>query len=205
MDKKQMTEKESLELISQMIQNSKRNVKTNAGGPTLIWGYASVITSILIYFGYIYIGTYQVNFGWFLIPLIGGVGMFILNKREQPVLVKTYLDRVISYIWMIFGILGGLISISTFIFHDIPVLFSIASLMSAGIALTGFVTNFNPYKIGGIAGMVLSLLCLVFISYAFSILIFAVIFIVSMIIPGHIANSNVNEKYVAKVSAEINQ
>ena len=32
MEKKQMTEKQSLELISQMIQNSKRNVKTNAGG-----------------------------------------------------------------------------------------------------------------------------------------------------------------------------
>ena len=104
MEKKQMTEKESLELISQMIQNSKRNVKTNAGGPSLIWGYATVITSLLIYFGLIYIGTYQVMFAWFLIPIIGCTGMFILNKREQPVLVKTFLDKVINYIWIVFGI-----------------------------------------------------------------------------------------------------
>ena len=182
-----MTEKESLELISQMIQNSKRNVKTNAGGPTLIWGYATVITSILIYLGLIYIGTYQVMFAWFLIPIIGGTGMFILSKREQPVLVKTFLDRVINYIWVVFGVLGGVFSLSAFLFQ-MHILFIIGVLMSAGIALTGCVSNYKPYIISGILGAVLSILCLVFVREAYSILIFAGVFVVAMIIPGHMAN-----------------
>ena len=205
MEKKLMTEKESLELISQMIQNSKQNVSNNAGGPALVWGYASVITSILIYFGLIYIGTYQVMMGWLLIPIIGGIGMFVLNKREQPVLVKTYLDRVINYIWMIFGILAGSISIATFIFYTIPVLFIIGVLMSAGIALTGFITNYKAYIVGGIGGMALSFLCLVFINDTFSILIFAGVFIISMIIPGHIANSDNKVMHTVGVNPEISQ
>ena len=194
MDKKQMTEKESLELISQMIQNSKRNVKTNAGGPSLIWGYATVFTSILIYLGLIYIGTYQVMFGWFLIPIIGGAGMFILSKREQPVLVKTFLDRVINYIWIVFGILSGVFSLSAFMFQ-MNILFIIGVLMSAGITLTGCVTNYKPYIVSGILGALMSVLCLVFVREAFSILIFAGVFVVAMIIPGHMANSgnNANE------------
>ena len=203
MDKKQMTEKESLELISQMIQNSKRNVKTNAGGPSLIWGYATVFTSILIYLGLIYIGTYEVMFGWFLIPIIGGTGMFILSKREQPVLVKTFLDKVINYIWMVFGILAGVFSMSAFMFQ-MNILFIIGILMSAGIILTGCVTNFKPYIISGILGALISILCLVFASYTFSILIFAGVFVVAMIIPGHMANSEDDVREVS-MKPEISQ
>ncbi len=188
MDKKLMTEKESLELISQMIQNSKRNVKSNAGGPTLIWGYATVVTSILIYIGILFLKTNAIMFGWFFIPIIGGVGMYILNKREQPVLVKTFLDRVINYIWMVFGVLAGVISIAAFLFHQMPILFIIGILMSAGIVLTGCVINYKPYIISGILGVIISFFCLVYMADAFSILIFASIFVVSMIIPGHMAN-----------------
>ena len=203
MEKKQMTEKQSLELISQMIQNSKRNVKTNAGGPSLIWGYATVFTSILIYLGLIYIGTYQVMLGWFLIPIIGGIGMFILNKRDQPVLVKTFIDRVINYIWIVFGILGCVFSMSAFI-YQMNILFIIGILMSAGITLTGCVTNYKPYIISGILGALISILCLVFAHQAFSILIFASVFVVAMIIPGHMANSGDSANEVS-MKQEISQ
>ena len=48
MEDKKLNEQESLELIARMIRNSKRNVRENAGGPALIWGYATVLTSLLI-------------------------------------------------------------------------------------------------------------------------------------------------------------
>ena len=49
MEDKKLNEQESLELIARMIRNSKRNVRENAGGPALIWGYATVLTSLLVY------------------------------------------------------------------------------------------------------------------------------------------------------------
>lgn len=46
MEDKKLNEQESLELIARMIRNSKRNVRENAGGPALIGGYATVLTSL---------------------------------------------------------------------------------------------------------------------------------------------------------------
>ena len=178
-------------------------MSNNAGGPALLWGYATVITSILIYFGWKYLQTPVVMFGWFLIPVIGGIGMFILNKREQPVLVKTFLDRVINYIWIVFGLVGGAFSISAFLFQ-IPILFIIGVLMSAGITLTGCVTNFKPYTIGGIAGIAVSFLCLVFPQPAVSLLIFAGVFVIGMIVPGHIANGSGKSEFI-NLKTEVNQ
>ena len=113
--------------------------------------------------------------------------MLVLNKREKPALVKTYFDRVINSIRIVFGVLGFSISLAAFIF-PIPVLFIIAIVMTAGITLTGFVTDFKPYVIMGFIGMILSFLCLLF-KGSESILIFAGIFAVAMIVPGHMANS----------------
>lgn len=187
MEERNLTERESLNLIATMIKNSKRNVKQNAGGPTLIWGYATVITSILIQLGWYFINEGWVMYGWFLIPVIGGIGMSIWSKKDKPVLVKTFLDSVISYIWIVFGISAGIVSLTAFI-YSLPILYFISIMMSAGIVLTGFVCNFKPYIYCGAVGVLLSFLCLVTpINYV--ILIFAGIFFITMIIPGHIANA----------------
>ena len=95
MEDKKLNEQESLELIARMIRNSKRNVRENAGGPALIWGYATVLTSLLVYAGWMLTHQYYSMYGWFLIPVFGGIGTFLFGRHEKPVLIKTYLDRVI--------------------------------------------------------------------------------------------------------------
>ncbi|WP_224203944.1 hypothetical protein [Bacteroides salyersiae] len=60
MEDKKLNEQESLELIARMIRNSKRNVRENAGGPALIWGYATVLTSLLVYAGWMLTHQYYI-------------------------------------------------------------------------------------------------------------------------------------------------
>ena len=43
------TEKESLELISQMIQMTKENLERGSGNVFLIYGYAAVALSVVVY------------------------------------------------------------------------------------------------------------------------------------------------------------
>ena len=43
MDNKKLNEQESLELITQMIQNTKFKMVKNTGTPFLIWGYMTVV------------------------------------------------------------------------------------------------------------------------------------------------------------------
>ena len=49
MENKKLNEKESLELISQMIQNTRTRVEKDGGTPFLIWGYGTVIISLLVW------------------------------------------------------------------------------------------------------------------------------------------------------------
>ena len=47
MEERKLNEKESLELIAQMIQNTKNRMETNCGMPFLLWGYTTVFTNPL--------------------------------------------------------------------------------------------------------------------------------------------------------------
>ena len=49
MEEKVLTEKESLELISQMIQSTKKNRPVSPGKELLYWGYFTSILALTIY------------------------------------------------------------------------------------------------------------------------------------------------------------
>ena len=195
MEDRILNEKESLALISQMIQNTKKNVKQNAGMPALLWGYTTIITSLLVYLGWTLINQPWVMYGWFLIPVFGGVGSLYLSKREKPALTKTYLDRVVKYIWIILGIVCFGTSVVAFI-YTFPILFFVSILMAAAITLTGCVADYKVYVHYGTVGIVLSFLCLV-IRGPEQILVFAGIFVIMMIIPSHLLNADL-KKYENK-------
>ena len=44
-----MNEKESLDLITRMINNTRKGIEKNAALPMLIFGYASMITSLAVW------------------------------------------------------------------------------------------------------------------------------------------------------------
>ena len=60
MEERKLNEKESLELIAQMIQNTKNRMETNCGMPFLLWGYTTVFTSLLVWL----LVTYTQNNNW---------------------------------------------------------------------------------------------------------------------------------------------
>ena len=66
MDNKKLNEQESLELITQMIQNTKFKMVKNAGTPFLVWGYMTVVTSLLIWYLLKETGNYCWQFFWLL-------------------------------------------------------------------------------------------------------------------------------------------
>lgn len=49
MEERKLNEKESLELIAQMIQNTKNRLETNCGMPFLFWGYTTIFVSLLVW------------------------------------------------------------------------------------------------------------------------------------------------------------
>ena len=172
MDNKNMTEKESLELITHMIQNAKYKMAENAGMPFLIWGYLCTVISLVIWFLLKETGNYNWQWMWFLLPAISFPATLWINRKKQK-MARTYIDRILGY-W------------------SLPVLFIILLIMGMGTALTGLIVNMKVVTIGGTLGALSSLGCL-FIHGFDQILLFALAFIFMMVIPGHFLNYKVKK------------
>ena len=185
MEERKLNEKESLELISQMIRNTQQKLVRGNGAPFLIWGYVTITVSLTIWFLLGKTGDYRWNYLWFLIPLFGyPLMLFFTKERERR--VKTYLDKVISYVWIAFGFAGFAVSIVAMFYWrlHLPILFIVVLLMSVGTAITGLIIQFKPIAFSGFAAIVLSPACLLLKGHD-AILIFALMFLLMMVIPGH--------------------
>jgi hypothetical protein len=186
MEEKAINEKESLEIISKMIANTREKVKKNAGMPFLTWGYTTVIVSLAIWFLLYKTGDYHWHFLWFSIVAIGWP-LSIISRNKKRSGVTTYIDRVVGKIWLVFAIGVILCSMMAFFVLKMPILFLVLLLISMAVTLTGFVIKFNIAVGFGIFGVLASFLFL-FISGTTQILLFAAVFFVMMVVPGHILN-----------------
>lgn len=194
MEEKVINEKESLEIITRMIQNTQRNMEKSNGLPFLIWGYTTILVSLVVWYFFSTTGNPDWNYLWFLIPVIGfPTMMWTIRKQEKG--VKTYIDKIIGYVWIVFGIAGFTVSTSAIFLWNIPILFIVILMMGTGTAITGMIIRFKPLIFAGFAGMLLSYLCLIVKGYD-SILVFALIFLVMMVIPGHILYGKGRKRYV---------
>lgn len=97
------------------------------------------------------------------------------------------ITRILGYVWVVFGLGGFLITWVAIFYWSLPVLFIILLIMGMGTALTGLIVNMKVVTIGGILGALSSLGCL-FIHGFDQILLFALVFILMMVIPGHFMN-----------------
>ena len=50
MEDRQLNEKESLELIAQMIRNTQHGLEKGKGIPFLIWGYVTITVSLAVWY-----------------------------------------------------------------------------------------------------------------------------------------------------------
>ena len=180
-------EEESMALIAEMIRNTQRKMERGAGTPMLVWGYATVLATLAVWTGIKLTNDYRVQFLWFLIPVIGLPWM--LFQQRRPPEVRTYVDKVVSYIWIVMGLSGFIISCLSFLGAiRTTILFIITLMMGQGSVLTGLVTRFRPLTIGGIIALLLSFALLYLTDIDLHLLTFALAFVAMGIIPGHILN-----------------
>ena len=190
MVEKNLTQNESLELISRMIKETRTNLEKNGGGIYLLWGYIWLVISLAIYFLLVKSGDYRVQWLWFAMPIIGYPAMiYMIKKREKGAV--TFIGRVIGCVWITIGVAAGLLSLYMFIdYSAFPILFVMALLINVGVAISGLVIKFKPVIIAGFLGIALSFVMLM-VSGPSQILVSAGFAVIMLIIPGHILNRHV--------------
>ena len=205
MEEKKLDAQESIELITRMIRNTRQRLERHSGRPFLIWGYTTVGISLLNYTFNIVGDDPEWSLTWFLIPVLGFVLMRLFPEKRstEP---RTEIDRIVNALWRVCSLSLSPIFILC-IFHGWsyrPSLFALITLvMSIGTAATGQIVRSKIYTAAGFLGMAGTAAIALWDFYLKQLpdpqrincymlnnetLIFAAIFLVMMVIPGHIIN-----------------
>src|SRR5574344_1311922 len=195
MEEKTLNEKESLELISQMIQNTKEKMEQGTGNIMLMWGYLTVAISILVYVCLILTHNGQWNWAWFAIPVIGYPIMVLMDRKEKQKTsyCKTHIDSTISTIWSVLGIC---MFFATFFFcwKNYAIVLMPIALILMGIGSTFTFAILKMKKVSFFCGLGMALGmgilgdCMQGPLQINRLLFFALGFVLIMIIPGHDLN-----------------
>lgn len=201
MEERKLTEKESLEIITSMIERTRERY-IGDGRIMLMWGYLTVVLTAIIWtlIGVTHNPVW--NWLWFLLWIIGGTLTPIMDKKMQHEKgFKNYSDTVTSRIWSTVGfsaIVATAICLAFLLVGGIDawsMMFAIALVIVpfAEIA-SGIVVKEKSLIIGGAIGLSAGLFTMACIAghvalYASWFMpLFIIVWVVMMIIPGHIIN-----------------
>ncbi len=201
MEERKLTEKESLEIITSMIERTRERY-IGDGRIMLMWGYLTVVLTAIIWtlIGVTHNPVW--NWLWFLLWIIGGTLTPIMDKKMQHEKgFKNYSDTVTSRIWSTVGfsaIVATAICLAFLLVGGIDawsMMFAIALVIVpfAEIA-SGIVVKEKSLIIGGAIGLSAGLFTMACIAghvalYASWFMpLFILVWVVMMIIPGHIIN-----------------
>lgn len=203
MEKNSFTEKDSLELISQMIQQSKKNMEIGSGNILLYYGYPAVILAVVIYL-LVHMTHNPIWWTLWFLMFLPPVIINLVQKRSKP-RVTTHVDKAINSTW---SILGWLFFLSVICITGIGAItghynFQLMlplSLLYAGIgiSITGVITNFELMIYTPLVAFVVAIYMLASLITDTSVfdwrnLLFGASFLIMMVIPGYILNNKAKE------------
>lgn len=199
MEEKRLTEKESLELITQMIHSSKQNMEVGNGNQFLYWGYCTAGLSIALFVLITLTHSFIWTWGWMF--LFGVWPLIAYKKRQKPAAVVTYTDKVINQVWRVLGwmfaftfITSGVIEILLYRQADFIIMLPLSLLYcSLGVSITGIIIQERWMIYSPIVAFVFCIYMLTMLIHDESVtllwyLYFGLSFVIMMIIPGHILN-----------------
>ena len=176
---------QSLQIIEEMIENAKRDIREDAFY-YLFSGYL-VLASTVIHFSLMAFSTFSYPFiPWMVLMPLGGLVNFIYGyKQEKSKRVKTYIDTFMMYLWS--GFLVSLI-IGIFIFGHygwITVFPFVILLYGLALFVSGSIIRFRPLIIGGVLNWLIAIVT-VFVSFKVQFAMIGLAVITGYIIPGHL-------------------
>lgn len=187
MEDKQLNSVESIALIQRMIDVTREKYERGGGTAFLIFGYTSLVVGAIVGLLVHLTGNYYFNFLWWAIPVIGFPVRYFID-RGKPKAVQTYIETFISRVWLVLAVFLLLFPLVG-VFSDLVNLMIIpfeSLMLSIGILITGVTIKVKPIVLSGVVAAVLSFL-MFFISTGYEYL-FMAMFILGMIVPGHVLN-----------------
>lgn len=198
---KDLNERESLTLISEMISQARNNIEVGSANNLLFSGYSVAITAILNFILlHILPETQQAYWVWMLMIPMYLVDYLVDMRRDKAKLVRTHLDTIIGGVWKAFGygcalllavVFGLVFALNSWMFTLIitPV---IMIMTGVAIFVSAVVCRYKPFFRSAYIFWIGAILCIAWLfvvkegSAQFIILALGMIF--GSIIPAHVLN-----------------
>ena len=120
---KEMTAQQSLNLISETMNNSRKEIVRNSGKYFVLWGVLLTVFSLFVYFLWKTTGKVAWNNLWFALPLIGYPLSRWAKNKEKDSRAENFISRINGGIWGTFGVFAcsvALFSVLYSQFFDSP-------------------------------------------------------------------------------------
>jgi len=195
----EMTAERSLEIIRKHLDQSRKELTKNSGTPMVWWGCLVCITALIV--GYLWksTGSPSWNALWFAMAIIGYGGNYLIDKKEKREHVpQTFVSKMISYVWLSFGIFA--VTDAVLIFVVAPSLGYITPLVNHYTVIiilmvclcstiTGLILKNLWITLGGfLGGIIGAAVADVLATGYYQMMTMAAVAVVALIIPGIMIN-----------------
>jgi len=186
-----MNERESLDLIRDMIDRTKSNLRQQSSF-YLIWGWVVLLATLTEYVLLLWFSDFQHHYVVWPIAVLIGIAstLFMASKMSESKKVTTYADRALTYFWsswsfflallLVYAAIGGMSWAHAYAL--------IIALYGMGATVSGGILKFKTLVYGGIFSSLLAVLALFFgfaESFSTMLLFLAISIAVSYLLPGY--------------------
>lgn len=205
MEDKRLTPQESMELITSMIQNTKRRVASPNLRISVMWAVLTIVTAVAAWVLISMTHNPWSNFVWFAIPVIGiPANIFLSNKKRSTNIAKTYLDKVRDGVWSTVGYIAMGLTIGCFIAQQcgypqawMAMLYYAFIIVGFGAVISGLLLRENSYVFGGLISIfsgfavIICNLCQIPLYYSWVVPLYILCFLLMFIIPAFIISRKI--------------
>ena len=145
---KEMTAQQSLDLISEMLNNNRRCILQNSAKHFILWGALLLAFSIVIYELLHVTKDLHWMLLWFAMPVLGFPLARLLGKKETAV-PQNVISSQLHYIWLAYCAFAMVISVVAM--FEMPSCITLALVILLGFSecLSGLLLKNWPIIIGG--------------------------------------------------------
>ena len=144
---KEMTAAKSLSLITETLNNSRRDILRNNSKYFVLWGCLLTVMSLAIYLLWHFTGSPRWNFLWFAMPM--GYPIAAVMGRRDKDKPQNEIGRIVGNIWGVFGVFSVCISVIAVFWVPLHVTLLIVVMLGIAESISGAVLKNWPVIIAG--------------------------------------------------------
>ena len=145
---KEMTASESLALISETFNKSRKDILGNSAKFFILWGALLTVVSLVIYLLWHLTGRPDWNFLWFAMPVVGYPLAALMGKHNKAI-PQNEVSKMLGGVWRVFGAFAITLSAVAIFLVPMRVTLIIVIIMGLAECMSGVLLKNWPIIIGG--------------------------------------------------------